>query len=315
MMSYWQLLLLVVPVFALIAIGVAVRRVHWIEGEAEASLIRLVVNLCYPALIFESVAGNAALRSPGNLLLPPLVGFGITFLGIRAGLVVAKMIGLQVGTGLRTFALAVGITNYGYLPLPIMEGIWGPESRGVLLVHNVGVEAALWTVGVLVLSGESLRAGWRRLVSPIMITLGLAVVSNLTGLTPLLPKVATDAIHSLAVCGIPLGLIMTGVSLANFIDEPSHLFDAKIISAAAILRLGVLPLALLLLAKYLPCSVELKRVILVQAAMPVAMVTVIVARLYGGHPRTAVQIVLGTTAVGIFTIPLWLRAGLAWIGV
>jgi predicted permease len=56
-------------------------------------------------------------------------------------------------------------------------------------------------------------------------------------------------------------------------------------------------------------------VILVQAAMPVAMVTVIVARLYGGHPRTAVQIVLGTTAVGIFTIPLWLRAGLAWIGV
>jgi hypothetical protein len=315
MMSYWQLLLLVVPVFALIAIGVAVRRVHWIEGEAEASLIRLVVNLCYPALIFESVAGNAALRSPGNLLLPPLVGFGITFLGIRAGLIVAKMIGLQVGTGLRTFALAVGITNYGYLPLPIMEGIWGPESRGVLLVHNVGVEAALWTVGVLVLSGESLRAGWRRLVSPIMITLGLAVVSNLTGLTPLLPKVATDAIHSLAVCGIPLGLIMTGVSLANFIDEPSHLFDAKIISAAANLRLGVLPLALLLLAKYLPCSVELKRVILVQAAMPVAMVTVIVARLYGGHPRTAVQIVLGTTAVGIFTIPLWLRAGLAWIGV
>jgi len=47
------------------------------------------------------------------------------------------------GTGLRTFALTVGIANYGYLPLPIMAGIWGPESRGVLLVHNVGVEAAL----------------------------------------------------------------------------------------------------------------------------------------------------------------------------
>jgi predicted permease len=315
MMSYWQLLALVVPVFALIAIGVVVRRVHWIEGEAETSLIRLVVNLCYPALIFESVAGNAALRSPGNLLLPPLVGFGITFLGIRAGLIVAKLIGLQVGTGLRTFALAVGITNYGYLPLPIMEGIWGADSRGVLLVHNVGVEAALWTVGLLVLSGESLRTGWRRLVSPMMITLVLAVVFNLAGLTPHLPRVATDAIHSLGVCGVPLGLIMTGVSLANFLDEPRHLFDAKIAGAAAALRLGVLPLALLLLAKYLPCSVELKRVIIVQAAMPVAMVSVIVARLYGGHPRTAVQIVLGTTAVGIFTIPLWISAGLAWVGV
>ena len=315
MMSYWQLLLLVLPVFALIAIGVVVRRVHWIEGEAETSLIRLVVNLCYPALIFESVAGNAALRSPGNLILPPLVGFGITFLGIRAGLLVAKAIGLHVGTGLRTFALAVGITNYGYLPLPIMEGIWGPESRGVLLVHNVGVEAAIWTVGLLVLSGESLRDGWRKLVSPIVITLGLAVLCNLAGITPHLPKVATDAIHALGVCGIPLGLIMTGVSLANFLDEPEHLFDAKVAGAAAALRLGVLPLALIVLAKYLPCSVELKRVIIVQAAMPTAMVSVIIARLYGGHPRTAVQITLGTTAVAIFTIPLWIRAGLAWVGV
>ena len=301
--------------FALIGVGVMVRRVHWIEGEAETSLIRLVVNVCYPCLIFESVASNAALRSPGNLLLPPLVGFAVTWLGIRAGLVVAKAIGLQVGTGLRTFALAVGISNYGYLPIPIMEGIWGPESRAVLMVHNVGVEVAIWTVGLLVLSGESLRVGWRRLLSPIVITLVLGVACNLTGLTPLLPKVITDTVHALGSCGIPLGLIMTGVSLASFVDRPRELFDPKVSVAAMALRLGVMPVMLILLAKYLPCTVELKRVIVVQGAMPVAMVSVIIARLYGGQPGTAVQIVLGTTAIGLFTIPLWLKAGLAWVGV
>ncbi len=315
MPSYLELLLLVVPVFALIGVGVAVRRVHWIEGEAETSLIRLVVNVCYPCLIFESVAGNVALREPGNLFLPPLVGFAVTALSIRAGLLVARAIGLHVGTGLRTFALAVGITNYGYLPLPIMAGIWGADSRAVLMVHNVGVEVALWTVGLLTLSGESLRDGWRRIVSPVVITLALAVVCNLSGLTPHLPKVLTDTIHALGVCGIPLGLIMTGVSFASFVDKPRELFDAKVSIAAALLRLGALPVAILLLAKFLPCSVELKRVIVVQAAMPTAMVPVILARLYGGHPRTAVQIILGTTAVGLFTIPLWLRAGLAWVGV
>jgi hypothetical protein len=314
MPSYFQLLLLVLPVFALIGVGVVVRRVHWIEGEAEASLIRLAVNVCYPCLIFESVAGNTALQTPGNLLLPPLLGFGVTWLGIRAGLLVARAIGLHVGTGLRTFALAVGIANYGFLPIPIMEAIWGPESRGVLLVHNVGVEVAIWTVGLLVVSGQSLREGWRKLVSPIVITLGLAVACNLTGLTPHLPKVVHDVVHSLAVCGIPLGLIMTGVSLANQLATPSALIDARVSVAAIALRLGVLPVAILLLARYLPCSVELKRVLIVQAAMPAAMVSVIIARLYGGHPRTAVQIVLGTTALGIFVIPLWLRAGLAWVG-
>src|SRR5436190_10056393 len=127
MPTYLQLLLLVLPVFALIGVGVGVRRLHWIEGDAETSLIRLVVNVCYPCLIFESVAGNPALHSPGNLLLPPLIGFGVTWLAIRLALAVAHRIGLHVGTGLRTFALTVGIANYGYLPLPIMEAIWGPE--------------------------------------------------------------------------------------------------------------------------------------------------------------------------------------------
>ncbi|MDO8541933.1 MAG: AEC family transporter [Opitutaceae bacterium] len=315
MPTYWELLLLVVPVFALIGIGAVVRRVHWVEGEAEDSLIRLVVNVLYPCLIFESIAGNAALQSPGNLILPPLVGFAITWLGFRSGLLVAKMIGLHVGTGLRTFALAVGITNYGFLPIPIMQSIWGPESLAILLVHNVGVEIAIWTAGVLVLSGESLRQGWRRLVSPIVITVVLAVACNLSGLTPHLPKVLTATIHALGVCGIPLGLIMTGVNLANYLGEPRELFNAKVSIAANLLRLGVLPVLLLLLARYLPCTPDLKRVIVVQAAMPAAMVSVIIARLYGGHPRTAVQIVLGTTALGLFVIPLWLRVGLSWIGV
>ena len=28
-----------------------------------------------------------------------------------------------------TFALTVGLTNYSYLPLPIMDALFGPESR------------------------------------------------------------------------------------------------------------------------------------------------------------------------------------------
>jgi predicted permease len=123
-----------------------------------------------------------------------------------------------------------------------------------------------------------------------------------------------DAVHALAVCAIPLGLLMTGVNLANYLNEPRELFDTKVSVAAMALRLGALPVAMLLLAKFLPCSVELKRVIVVQAAMPAGVVSIIVSKLYGGHPRTAVQIVLGTTALGVFVIPLWLGFGLEWVG-
>jgi hypothetical protein len=292
-----------------------VRRVHWIEGEAETSLLRLVVNVCFPCLIFESITGNAALQSANNVLWPPVLGFVATAGGFLLARVVGKAAGLTVGTGLRTFALTAGIANYGYLPLPIMAGIWGPESRGVLLVHNVGVEAALWTVGVLVLSGLSLREGWRKLVSPIVITLVVAVVLNLAGAAPHLPKIFTDLVHSLAVCAIPLGILMTGVSLANYLSDVRALVHPKIIGLACVVRLAVLPLLILAAAKWLPLSLELKQVLVVQAAMPSGVVPIIVARHYGGQPLTAVQIVLGTTALGLLTIPLWLRVGLAWVGV
>ena len=315
MPNYWQLLLLILPIFALIAIGVVVRRIHWIEGEAETSLIRLVVNVCMPCLVFESVAGNSALREPSNVFLPPFVGFAITAMSVWLCLYVAKAIGLTVGGGRRTFAVVTGICNYGYLPLPIMAAIWGRESQGILLVHNVGVEAAMWTVGVLVLNGLSLRDGWKKLVSPMGITLAVAVVLNLAGWVRYVPQFVVDVIHPLAACAIPLGLITVGASLAHYLGDLKTLFQPKVTGAAWAMRLGVLPILILVVARWLPCSVELKRVLVVQAAMPSAVFPIVLARHYGGQPLTAVQVVLGTTALGVFLSPLWIGLGRSWLGV
>ncbi len=315
MLSYFDLLLLIVPVFGMIAIGVVLRRVHWVEGAAEASMIRVVINLCMPCLIFESVTGNAALRDAQNILLPPLIGFAMTAVSMAVAFQFGKLLGLTTGTGLRTFALAAGVANYGYLPLPIMAAMFGPESRGVLLVHNIGVEAAIWTVGVLVLSGLSLREGWRRLLSPVVITLAVSVAVNVSGLAPYLPRWFMELVHAPAVCAIPLGLLMTGVNLANHLGEPRALFAPRVSLGSMALRLGLLPLAFLAVAKFLPVSVELKRVIVVQGAMPSAVIPIIIAQHFGGRPLTAVQVVLGTTALAVVLTPFWLRVGLAWVGV
>ena len=315
LMSYWNLLSLTLPVFALIAVGVVVRRVGWVEEVAEASLIRVVVNLLMPCLIFESIVGNTSMRTAGSLLLPPLMGFGFTVAGLVVALYVGRSIGLSDGRAARTFALTAGIANYGYLPLPILSQMFGPQSQGVLLIHNVGVEVALWTVGVLVLSGLSLREGWKKLINPVLLTLFVAVALNLSGLSDYVPTLLTDIVHSLARCMVPLGLLMTGVNLAQYIREPNQLFAPRTILAASVVRLGILPVFMMCAARWLPFPLELKRVLVVQAAMPSAVIPIIIARHYGGIPLTAVQIVLGTTAISVFTCPLWIRAGLVWAGI
>ena len=313
-MSYSQLFLTILPVFALIALGAALRRVQWITEAAEDSLLNLVVKVTFPCLIFESVAANRALHEPGNLLLPPLLGFGLTLLSMLVAWHAARALGLTIGGGRRTFALAVGLTNFGYLPLPLMDVMFGPESRAVLLVHNVGVEAAVWTGGILVVSGLSPFEGWRRLVNAPAISLVVALAANLTGAAALVPAVVMSLVHALALCAIPLGLVMTGVSIQPHLDDPRKLVDTRVTLSAWLLRLAVLPWIFLLAAKYLPCPVDLKRVLVVQAAMPSAVIPIIIARLYGGQPLVAVQIVLGTTALALFTIPFWIRFGLAFAG-
>jgi len=313
-LSYGDLLRLIVPVFAMVAVGVVLRRVHWIEGAAEGSLIRLVIYLCFPCLIFESVVRNDTLHSAGNLLLPPLVGCGLTIAGIALAWQLGRLLGFEKGTGLRTFALSAGLGNYSYVALPILVGMFGESSRGVLFVHNIGVEATVWTVGVLVLSGLSLREGWRRLLSPMVITLFAAVALNLTGAGTYIPEAVHQMVNSLAGCAIPIGLILTGVNMANYLNEPRGLLQPRVLLGAAAIRFLVVPLLFILVARWLPCSVELKRVIVVQGAMPAAVIPILLAQLYGGRPVMAVQIVLGTTALGVLLTPLWLRAGLAWAG-
>ena len=75
MTSYGQLFLVLLPVFAMIGIGAALRHWQWISEEGENSLFNVVIRVTTPCLIFESVASNPALREPGNLYLPPLLGF------------------------------------------------------------------------------------------------------------------------------------------------------------------------------------------------------------------------------------------------
>ena len=70
MTSYGQLFLVLLPVFAMIGIGAALRHWQWISEEGENSLFNVVIRVTTPCLIFESVASNPALREPGNLYLP-----------------------------------------------------------------------------------------------------------------------------------------------------------------------------------------------------------------------------------------------------
>ena len=315
--DYLPLLLAVAPVFLTVVAGWGIRRVGWLSEAADASLLRVVVTLLFPCLILDTILGNRALDQAGNLLLAPVAGFATVALGYAVAFVAAPLFGVREARQRRTFAVTAGIYNYGYIPLPLIQKLFDhtdQNTSAVLFIHNLGVETALWTVGIMLISGASPRRAWRQLFNAPVVTILLAVALHFTGARAWLPGFALETVHRMGAAAIPLGLILTGATFADQMRELNFKTNAADSLGACLLRLGLLPLLMLALARWLPCPVELRRVILVQAAMPCAVMPVILSKHYGGDPATALRLILVTTAVALLTIPLWLQLGLRWVG-
>lgn len=314
MSEYLPLLAAVAPVFVIIGTGWLIRRIGWLTEEADASLLRVIVNLLYPCLILDTILGNRALEKLGNVLLAPVVGFTTVVLGYALCHIAAPLFGVTDPRQRRTFAFTTGIYNYGYLALPIAQTRFGTETSGVVFIHNLGVEIALWTVGIMVISGAGRSGGWRQILNGPVIAILSAAALHFAGARWWMPPVALSAIHSLGATALPLGLILTGATFADHMRDLSSGSRAATTLGACLLRLGVLPLLMLALARWLPCPIELRHVILIQAAMPCAVIPVILSKHYGGDPAASLRIILYTSAFGLLTIPFWLQLGLRWIG-
>ena len=44
--------------------------------------------------------------------------------------------------------------SVGFTAVPVVEILWGGSAVALLFVHNLGVEVAIWSVGVMLMSSD-----------------------------------------------------------------------------------------------------------------------------------------------------------------
>jgi hypothetical protein len=312
-LTYLSILSEAVPVYLTMAAGALARKTGLLRVEADVSLMKLSVMMLTPALIIERVVGNPAVMSLPPVLIATGLGYGLVALGIALTYFLAPLIGLKKGEGRRTFSVACGLQNYGFVAIPIVTALFPDKGTlGVLFTFTLGVELACWTAGVGLLTGLN-KAPWRLALNAPVITILISLVLNFTGLHAHVPQIAHKTFTMLGACAVPLAVLLIGASIADLWGQDAMQWKVAVVSP--ILRLGIIPIAFLAVACYLPISQELKRVIVVQGAMPSAVFNIMIARLYGGHASTAVQVVMATTLVSCVTTPLVIAWGLKLVGV
>ena len=294
----------------IILLGVFSRRAGWFRAEADASLTILTIRLLYPCFIVSHLTGHESLRDTSVLLIAPMIGFFAILVGFGLSTLVAGFLGLS-GREAKGFIFATGIFNYGFFAFPVGETLFGPEFVGKLIVFNLGVEIAIWTVGVMILVDGV--PSWRRLVNPPAVAIAVALALTVVGGREVVPSFLFDVVDALAACAIPLGLLLIGGGISELLRERKTENGFRLEFGAIVTRLVLIPavfIAIVALNAF-PANLEwLGEALVVQAAMPAGVFAIVVVKSYDGDAETALRVILASLAGCLATMPVWLAIGL-----
>ena len=316
-MTFFDILGETIPVFLIIGVGCLCRFVGLVTESSEKNIMALAVNVLYPCFIISKVCGNQTLQHASVVVTALLAGLTLTAIALGLTAAVSRLLKLKRGAERNTFTVSGAIQNYGFIPIPLLEGLFpvdAKEALGVLFVHNLGLELALWTVGVVIISGTR-KGMWRRLINGPTVAIILGLFLNFTSGHELIPPVAAKAMSQLGNCTIPVSLLLVGVSLAGVVAKGNWLTGWRIPTGAIAVRFLIMPVLFLLAAQLLSFSRPLMLIMLVESAMPAAVFPIVIAKHFGGKPAVAVEIAVYTTVASLALTPAILMLAFWLFGV
>jgi len=291
--------------FALIGLGALVARLDIVDEHGASQLSALVVNVTLPAAIFVSVATE---MSPDLLAAAPLVvllGVGLGVLTYSLGRLISRKLDLSAGRR-GVYAMATSCTNTGFLGIALVNAVIGPAAVVTAVLSDFATTINLFTFGVAGLgrAGKRLnpRLLLRNLCNPMFLALVLAVGWSALGLH--LPSTLERLMRLVGDATTPLAMIALGHML--YASRRGPTFPPIQTGLIGVIRLVLAPLLLLAVVWCLPMTPETKAVCVLQAGMPTAMLTPILAQQYGdgADHRFGLSAAMVTTTASLLTLPL-----------
>lgn len=280
----------VIPVFLLIAAGFAFA--HWKKINL-TSVTEIIVYLGTPSLVFSSLAGkplfanDIAVLSAGILLIFAIVGFFI------------RLYFFVSGFSSRGFALPTLFMNAGNMGIPLALFAFGQAGLQRATLLFVIITFLQYSLGIYILNG---RGNWTEIFRLPLIYAALAGLSvNLAQIS--LPEVLLRPIIMLGQATIPIMLISLGYRL----HEVESLQWGHALGGA-LARIGGGFAAAYLAVHLIGAEGVNRQVLLLYGALPAAVVNFVLTEKYRQDPALAASIVVISTFISVFTIPVvfWL---------
>ena len=280
---------IVAPVFILAAIGFTWVKIGW-SYEIEF-VTRLAMTLSVPALIFVALMkANISADTLSNLFLSSLIAY--LFLAL-----IFWITGKIFKLNMATYWAPLIFGNTGNLGLPLAMFAFGEVGLGYAVVVFAVMAIGSFSIGVWMVSGGgSINKVFKE---PMVWATLLGALFLIQGWHT--PKWATNTLELLGQMAIPLMLITLGVALARL---KINLISRAII--LSILKLCVSVGVAWIIGIYFELNDIAFAVLVMQIATPVAVTSYLLAQKYGADANEVAGLVIASTALSVFALPVLL---------
>jgi predicted permease len=303
-----QALISISLLVGLICFAVLLRRLGVLKEEQGPIFGNLVTKVTLPALIFVTLIKTEILFSEAMLALimvgAELISIGLAWLAARA----LKLGKPQTGA----MMLTAGFGSSSLLGYPLISHLFSANAPAVteaVVISELGVGPLLFTLGTFIAiyygsaevsARDRLRTAMRFFYSPIFISVVLGIAASSLKLPWQSPelKPLIDALDYLAQANTFAVVLTVGVLL--------HFGGlSKIIALAAIvggLKLILKPILVWLPTLGMDLATWQVQVLILEAAMPSAMLSVALSASYGCDAKLASKLVFATSVACSVTL-------------
>lgn len=303
----------VLPVVFVVLLGYLLRR---LGGLDEHAFSRAQIYILSPALVFTALAGSdAAMPLILKVLLQVLL-MSTLLLGVVQGIGFASKSGRNERNAM---SLAAVFTNSGFYGIPVCMLAFG--EMGVIYASIYVACSATFqaTIGIYIASSGTRKAR-EALASVFKVPIIYAIILGklLSHFRMLPPEPFMKMIDLMGKSAIPLGLLLLGMQLERIVSESSaaHLAGGEARrdllggTASGVLRIAGGFILGLLVVQLFDFDPVLKKVIIVESAMPTAVNAVVYATEFGCRPKLVTIGILTSTLISVVSISVILN----WLG-
>jgi len=276
----------VIPIFSIILVGYIIGKLKKIDVQR---FINLIVYIAAPCLIFSSIATS-------DINLTDFTSIAVAALAIILFMVTFACLTLKLTrSDKKGLYLPMVFGNTSYVGYPVALFAFGVDGLSRAVVFDMINSILIFSLGIYIVHHRNeLQEVFK---VPLLYAVVIGLVVNLSKIT--IPQVLFLPIEMVGLVTIPLVLLVLGYKLTEI-----KISTAKIVLLASAFRILGGFLVALMIVNLLSLDGLVKDIILLQAAMPSAVMSMILAAKYQRDASLVASVVCITTLLSILSIPL-----------